>query len=85
MRNINQTIDFMTLRDDKERVKTSREELGKFFYGLANATFIGMVIGGMISVVTKSIDEWSFIILFTIGVIGTLAFALVANVILKNK
>ena len=75
----------MTLRDDKERVKTSREELGKFFYGLANATFIGMVIGGMISVVTKSIDEWSFIILFTIGVIGTLAFALVANVILKNK
>ena len=29
----------MTLREDRERAKTSREELGKFFYSLAKLTF----------------------------------------------
>ncbi len=75
----------MTLREDKDRVKTSREELGKFFYDLAKATFIGMVIGSMVSVVTKSIDVLPFCLLFTIGVIGTVAFAITANIILKSR
>lgn len=29
----------MTLREDRERAKTSREELGKFFYSLAKMSF----------------------------------------------
>ena len=33
----------MTLREDKDRVKTSREELGKFFYDLAKTSFAAMV------------------------------------------
>ena len=75
----------MTLREDKERVKTSREELGKFFYDLAKASFIGLVVGGVVSLMTKQIDEISFCWLLMIGILSTIFLAVAANNILNNK
>ena len=73
----------MTLKE--ERARTSREERGKFFYGLANATFIGMVLGSMISLLTNQIDVFAFSYLLSIGVLGTTVFAIIANSILSNN
>ena len=75
----------MTLRDDKERVKTRREELGKFFYGLANATFIGLVIGCLIALLTKPLDMLVFCFVLSLGIFGTISFAIIADQIFKNK
>ena len=43
----------MTLREDRERAKTSREELGKFFYSLAKMSFGTVVLGSGVAIVTE--------------------------------
>ena len=85
MRNINQTIDFMTLRDDKERVKTSREELGKFFYDLAKMVFGAMVLGSGVALVTNHEDTEAYLILLSIGMFTTVFLSGIGNKILKGK
>ena len=40
----------MTQREDKERSKTARECLGKFFYDLAKTCFLIMVAGNAVTV-----------------------------------
>ena len=42
----------MTQREDKQRARTSREELGKFFYNLATMTFGTTVLGSGMAMVT---------------------------------
>lgn len=44
----------MTLRKDRERAKTSREELGKFFYSLAKMSFGTVVLGSGVALVTEA-------------------------------
>lgn len=39
----------MTLREDRERAKTSREELGKFFYSLAKMSFGTVFLGSVVA------------------------------------
>ena len=75
----------MTLREDKERVKTRREELAKFFYGLANATFMGLVVGCFVALLSKTIDMEIFSFTLSLGIFGTISFAIVADRILKSK
>ena len=75
----------MTLREDKDRVKTSREELGKFFYDLAKTSFAAMVIGSTISLFTNMMDAISYCIVFSIGIVMTVAFAMLGNRILNKK
>ena len=75
----------MTLRDDKERVKTSREELGKFFYGLANSTYIGLVIGTFVTLLTNTVEMTLFVCFLTIGIYGTIILSVIANYIIKMK
>lgn len=43
----------MTAREDREKEKTSRENLGKFFYDLAKANFTTNVAGCILSMVMK--------------------------------
>lgn len=45
----------MTQREDKQRARTSREELGKFFYNLAAVTFGTTVLGSGMGVNNR---EW---------------------------
>lgn len=75
----------MTLREDKDRVKTSREELGKFFYDLAKTSFAAMVIGSTISLFTNMMDAISYCIVLSIGIIMTSFFGGIAYVILNKK
>ncbi len=44
----------MTLREDRERAKTSREELGKFFYSLAKMSFGTVFLGSVVALVTET-------------------------------
>lgn len=73
----------MTVREDREKDKMSRENLGKFFYDLAKASFTTMVIT---NVVTMFISENYIlaIILFFVGVIATTVFARIGYKIIKK-
>ena len=75
----------MTLRSNKEKVKTSREELGKYFYVLSNSTYIGLVIGTFITLLTNSVETTLFVCFLTIGVYGTIILAIIANFILRTN
>lgn len=44
----------MTQRGDKQRARTSREELGKFFYNLAAMCFGTTVLGSGMALVTDT-------------------------------
>lgn len=66
----------------KERDKTRRETLGKFFYDLAKLTFAAIVLGGLTPIYTNmdNSTNWSLIIA---GTIFTIIFSLIGNKILK--
>lgn len=73
----------MTVREDRENDKMSRENLGKFFYDLAKASFTTMVIT---NVVTMFISENYIlaIVLFFVGIISTTVFARIGYKIIKK-
>ena len=77
---VNQLVE-MTLKDDKLRVKTSREELGKFFYRLAEISFTTMVMGGTISWLTTV----SFAGVVCGGMLTTIFFALLGYRVMNQK
>lgn len=81
---VNQLVE-MTLKDDKLRVKTSREELGKFFYRLAEISFTTLVVGGWISWFTHALDFISFCFVFFSGVVITVFFATSGYLIMNKK
>ena len=66
----------------KERDKTSRETLGKFFYDLAKLSFAGLVVGCF----TLNEKGWLFMLsAASVGVALTMVFSRIGFVILKNK
>lgn len=75
----------MTLRDDKERARTSREELGKFFYELAKMTFGATVLASGVSLITHSSDINSAILLLVVGAFTTTFFACDGYKILNTR
>ena len=75
----------MTQRDDKQRMRTSREELGKFFYELAKMAFGAMVLVSGVSIITQSGDVNSSALLLVAGAFTTTFFAGVAYLIFKTK
>ena len=58
----------------KERDKTSRENLGKFFYDLAKLSFATLVIGSTASVIIQE-NNFDFWIIISIGAFVTYIFA----------
>lgn len=75
----------MTRKEDKERVKTSREELGKFFFRLAEITFTAMVVGATLSWFTNAMDNISFCIVTLGGIVFTVFFAKVGFKVINLK
>ena len=75
----------MTQREDKERARTSREELGKFFYELAKMTFGATVLASGVSLIMGTGDVEASVLLLVIGMVATAFLAGVANKILKTK
>lgn len=67
----------MTARDDREKEKTSRETLGKFFYDLAKANFTTNVAGCILSMVMN--DRYA-----DLKVWGMLAFGLLSTAFLAG-
>lgn len=61
----------MTAREDKEKLRYSRENLSKFFYDLAKATFIAMVVGDVVTMFLKEDVTATAIWLFVTGLITT--------------
>ena len=68
----------MTQREDKQRARTSREELGKFFYNLATMTFGTTVLGSGMAMVTGADSIQRLICMFAGGFCGTIALAYIA-------
>lgn len=70
-------------KETKEKERTSREILGKFFYDLAKLIFGAMVLVGAVSLIideTKS-QQW---MLLGCGIVATYLFAYIGYNVLKR-
>lgn len=75
----------MTLREDRERAKTSREELGKFFYSLAKMSFGTVFLGSVVALVTETASPQNSLLLMSCGLIVTAFLAGIGFKILNLK
>lgn len=81
----------MTTREDRNKAKSAREMLSKYFFSLSIATYTGAVMGTLASMLglLKGTDLDSGVIgtvaIFVIGSILTVIFAFVGNKIIKGK
>ena len=72
-------------QERKERDKTSRETLGKFFYDLAKTTFTIMVIGNLATVFVGEVNPYMISLMILLGLFITFLFAYTGNKILKSR
>lgn len=75
----------MTQREDKERAKTARENLGKYFYDLSKTCFMVMVAGNAVTVITEQSFTYYNILLILTGIFLTCFFAHLAKYTLLKK
>lgn len=75
----------MTQREDKEKAKTARENLGKYFYDLSKTSFMVMVAGNAVTIITEQKFTYYNILLVILGIFLTWGFAYLANYTLKRK
>ena len=75
----------MAAREDREKEKTSRETLGKFFYDLAKANFTTNVAGCILSmVINDKYDDLKVWGLLLLGLLSTSVLAILGYKILKR-
>ena len=74
----------MKQNEEKEREKVSRETLGKFFYDLARTCFAAMIIGAIVGFFKKDVSGEVCVVLVTVGIFSTTAFASVGQKWVKN-
>lgn len=72
------------VEEAKERHRTSRETLGKFFYDLAKTTFAVMVVGNMATAFGFGKVSLMTALSLILGTSLTWAFAKIGNDILKK-
>lgn len=75
----------MTSREDRERAKTSREELRKFFYSLAKMSFGTVFLGSVVALVTETASPQNSLLLMSCGLIVTAFLASIGFKILNLK
>lgn len=80
----NYTKQIEAREERKERDKTSRETLGKFFYDLAKLVFGTMTLVGAVSIITEDADTGGFILVGT-GLFFTFMLAMVGYKVLNSK
>ena len=70
-------------REAKEKEKTSREPLGKYFYDLSKLSFTALFLGGGVSLVLdfQNINYW---VLVSFGAFTSFIFAYIGYKILKK-
>ena len=71
-------------KEVKEKEKTSRETLGKFFYDLAKISFTALVVGSVVSVATQQ-EKVEYWILILIGIFVTYIFSYLGYKIIKQE
>lgn len=74
----------MGAKEEKEKEKTSRETLGKFFYDLAKMTFGSTVLGEFVSVFGLADFTINSVVVLLFGSFVTFGFAYLGNVVLKD-
>lgn len=75
----------MTQREDKQRARTSREELGKYFYNLSALTFGTTVLGSCMALVNETGNPQWLMAMISVGLFLTVLFAFVGFKILNLK
>ena len=75
----------MTAICDKEKEKTVRETLGKYFYDLSKLVFTVMVLGNMTAIFGITEFDYKVAIAFFVGTLATWVLATTGNEILKRK
>lgn len=78
----NYTKQIEAREERKERDKTSRETLGKFFYDLAKLSFAGLVVGCF---TLNEEGELFMLAVASVGIALTIVFSRIGFIILKNK
>lgn len=74
----------VTQREEKDKRKSRRENLGKFFYDLAKTTFAVMVLGNVATVFIGDADPVIMSALIILGVVLTSILASIADRTLKD-
>lgn len=73
----------MTAKDDREKEKTSRETLGKYFYDLSKTCFASFVVANVIAIFASD-NVLVPIGLLVVGIIATVSLARIGYSILKK-
>lgn len=65
-------------KESRDKDKSRRENLAKFFFDLSKLCFAGLVIGGVFPLFTElsKLENWYIILM---GIITTICFAYIAN------
>ena len=72
----------MGQRDEKDKIKVRKEKLAGYFYDLSKLIFAGLVLGGIVPVITDGTYSPKLWILIA-GCLATYLTAFLANRILK--
>lgn len=75
----------MTAKEDREREKSIRETVGKFFFDLAKTAFTAMVVGGAVALITGMENTFSYTVLLGTGLVAMILLASIGFYILKHK
>lgn len=75
----------MKKKKGKKLVGKLLESFGKFFYDLARTCFAAMIIGAIVGFFKKDVSGEVCVVLVTVGIFSTTAFASVGYYILKHK
>ena len=76
--------DMAETKENKEKEKSRRDALSKFLYNLAQTCFTAMVVGAVVTYFMANVKTSTFLCLFIVGLVTTIAIAYVANYILKK-
>jgi predicted ABC-type exoprotein transport system permease subunit len=68
---------------EKEKNKTRREKLASFFFDIAKLSYAGLVLGVLMPLFSEGV-KMEYLLLIFFGVIVTVVFAVVGNIILKK-
>ncbi len=74
----------MTKIEDKEKEKTARETLGKYFYDMSKLIFATVVLTNLSALFGLVDFSWKSVVLFCVGLIATSATAVMGNKILRR-
>lgn len=65
----------VSAKEEKEKARSARDNLSKFFYDLAKTTFASTVVGDVVSMFLKEEVTASAVALFVVGIVTTILLA----------